>query len=235
MENKKKLGVSVEEINKDKCYFNPGCSFEISKNNSYEKVIKLLTEHYGPVKSHLICCKYDPKVEEGATIINNCAGCDMRFNSLYEGVNSISIWEVLDSIESLPLPKYENLSVSIQDPCKFRQQPKVLASVRSLLKKMNINIIEAERSGQKGICCGGSLYSVLDFDKFTAHQKNRASQMPCEDVVVYCGTCIKSIAIGGKTPRHMIDLIFNEETLVTDGNFHDFKECLAKYIDVHQE
>jgi hypothetical protein len=37
--------------------------------------------------------------------------------------------------------------------------------------------------------------------------------MPVEDVVVYCVSCVKSMFIGGKKPRYMVDLLFGEETL----------------------
>ena len=37
--------------------------------------------------------------------------------------------------------------------------------------------------------------------------------MPVEDVVVYCVSCVKSMFIGGKKPRYMVDLLFGEETM----------------------
>ena len=43
--------------------------------------------------------------------------------------------------------------------------------------------------------------------------KKRASEMPDEDVVVYCVSCGKSVFIGGKTPHYLIDLLFREKTI----------------------
>ena len=36
--------------------------------------------------------------------------------------------------------------------------------------------------------------------------------MPCQYVAVYCVGCVKSMAAGGKTPRHMMDLVLGEPT-----------------------
>jgi len=32
-------------------------------------------------------------------------------------------------------------------------------------------------------------------------------------VVVYCVSCVKAMAIGGKRPRYLVDLLFGEETV----------------------
>ena len=45
----------------------------------------------------------------------------------------------------------------------------------------------------------------------------RASEMPWNDVVVYCSSCIMSMTQGGKQPRYILDLIFGEETELKDG------------------
>lgn len=43
-------------------------------------------------------------------------------------------------------------------------------------------------------------------------QRNRAYQMPCEDVVVYCIGCVRSMTVGDKRPRYLPDLLFVRET-----------------------
>lgn len=55
-------------------------------------------------------------------------------------------------------------------------------------------------------------------------QKERAMQMPFEDVVVYCVSCIKSMTIGEKKAHHMVDLELNLKI------YHD---DLEKYIEAH--
>lgn len=225
--------IKISDIDMDKCYFNPGCALSIHSPNSELKILKLLNKYFGQVKMHNICCRHNPKLPHGSTIINNCAGCDRRFRSLYEGIQTISLWEVLDSIEDFPLPVYNDLTVSIQDSCPFRCKPQVHAVVWNLLQKMNIKIIESKFNGTKSICCGDTFYSKLSIKEVNKLQKKRAEQMPCQNVVVYCVSCIKSMAIGGKIPHHMIDLILNESTKPKETNLDIYHNALLEYINLH--
>ena len=63
--------------------------------------------------------------------------------------------------------------------------------------------------------------------------KKRAEFMPCEDVCVYCVSCIKSVHIGGKTPRHLVDLLMHEATYPQTYDTVKWHEQLQEYIDCH--
>lgn len=225
--------IKISDIDMRKCYFNPGCALSIYKPKSGKKILDMLNNYFGPMQLHSICCHHDPKLPLSATIINNCAGCDRRFSSLYEGVQTISLWEVLDSIGNLPLPDHTGLKVSVHDSCSYRPKPQVHAAVRSILRKMNMEIIDSKYSGTKSICCGDNFYPQLPIEKVTELQKKRAAQMPCQDVVVYCVFCIKSMTIGGKTPHHMADLVLNEETEPQETRIDVYHDALNQYIDEH--
>jgi hypothetical protein len=124
--------IALSEIDRENCWFNPGCALSIYKPESAQKLLDMLNAHFGHVKLHSLCCHHDPQLSPGATIINNCAGCDRRFRPLYEGIRTISVWEVLDSVENLPLPAHDGLTVSVHDSCSYRPKPQVHAAVRSL-------------------------------------------------------------------------------------------------------
>ena len=225
--------ILLEEIDLSQCYFNPGCALSIYKPEAEEKVLKILNQYFGRVKLHNVCCQHEPNLPEGSTIINNCAGCDRRFRSLYEGINTLSIWEVLDTIENLPLPDHSGLVVSVHDSCSYRPKPQVHQAVRSLLKKMNIQIVESAYSGTQSICCGDNFYGRIPIEAVHEFQKKRAKEMPCQDVVVYCVSCIKAMTIGGKTAHHMIDLFLNEETEPQETDLEIYHQALQIYIDAH--
>ena len=57
--------------------------------------------------------------------------------------------------------------------------------------------------------------------------------MPCQDVAVYCVTCIKAMSFGGRTPRYILDLLFNEETVPGFYDTVQWSEELQTYIDAH--
>jgi Fe-S oxidoreductase len=225
--------IAPEDIDPDKCYFNPGCAMSLYKPEAVEEILRLLNRRFVATQLHTTCCRHEPNLPMGATIINNCAGCDRRFRSLYEGVQTISLWEVLDAIPALPLPSYAGLQLSVHDSCSFRRKPQVHAAVRSLLGKMHIEVIESPFSGTKSICCGDNFYKHISVEEVTAFQKKRAAQMPCQNVAVYCVSCIKSMHIGGKTPHHMLDLVLGELTEVQETRIDVYHEMLDSYIEEH--
>lgn len=216
-----------------KIYFNPGCALSIYKPDMENKILDFLNKNYGPAAMHKICCHHDPQLETGSLIINVCAGCDRRFSNLYEGISTISLWEVLDGLDTFKYPDYEGLSVSVHDACPVRTKPQVHQSVRSLLKKMNIKIVETKYSGTRSICCGDDFYPKLPVDQIHQKMKERAQSMPCNDVCVYCVSCIKSTYIGGKEPRHLIDLLMGEKTEPQEYDTIKWHEQLQDYIDKH--
>ncbi len=57
--------------------------------------------------------------------------------------------------------------------------------------------------------------------------------MPCDDVCVYCVSCIKSMHIGGKNPRHLIDLLMGESTEPQISDTIKWHEQLQDYIEEH--
>ncbi len=214
-------------------YFNPGCAISIYKPEIENKIIEYLNKNYEETAIHKICCRHEPQIEKGSLIINVCAGCDRRFRSLYEGISTISLWEIIDDLDPFAYPDYQGLKMSVHDACPVREKPQIHRAVRNLLKKMNIEVLETKFNGTRSICCGDDFYPKHSVDKIHIAMRKRAESMPCEDVCVYCVSCIKSMHIGGKTPRHLVDLLMNE---ATDPQTHDtvkWHEQLQEYIDCH--
>jgi Fe-S oxidoreductase len=215
-------------------YYNPGCALMLYKPKLGEKVLKYLEAHAGPVALHSLCCHHDPQVPRMSVIINTCPGCDRRFSSLYAGVTTISLWEVLADDPNFPFPSYKGLKLSVHDACPIRNKPKVHRAVRSLLRNMDIEVVETEQYGENSICCGDSLYGP-DKDIKTIHgaMHKRAQSMPCEEVCVYCVSCVKATAIGGRKPRYLVDLLFNEATDPQNTDLCKWHEDIKTYQAKH--
>jgi Fe-S oxidoreductase len=131
----------------------------------------------------------------------------------YQNSCTISLWEILAAGHFFPFPDYRGHCMSIIDACPTRDQERVHHAIRVLLNKMSISLIEPKNTRTKSTCCGDSFWGEIPTDKVKEQMVKRTSEMPCEDVVVYCVSCTKSVFIGGKKPRYMIDLLFGEETL----------------------
>lgn len=214
-------------------FFNPGCALSLYKPEMEQRILDLLNARYAPTQLHKVCCRHEPGIPTPGKIINVCAGCDRRFRKLYPGVTTISLWEVLDSLPDLPLPDYGGAAMSIQDPCPVRDRPAVHRAVRSLLQKMNIQMVEPRLHSDKTVCCGDVFYPTLPVEEVHVQMRRRAAEMPCEDVVVYCVSCVKAMHIGGRRPRYLIDLLFGEDTDPQEYRTAEWHKLLEDYIEEH--
>lgn len=59
------------------------------------------------------------------------------------------------------LPDHTGLTVSVHDSCGYRHRPQVHRAVRSLLRKMNIEIVESAFSETRSVCCGDNFYGLV--------------------------------------------------------------------------
>jgi Fe-S oxidoreductase len=213
--------------------FAPGCALMITRPDLGRKMLEFLNKELGDMDEHLICCRHEPRLPDGTRIINTCAGCDRRYRELYGGIETVSLWEVLAESGTFPFPDYQGKKMTVLDACPTRDQERVHTAVRAVLKKMNIRVVEPEKSRTKGACCGDSFYGVMPVEEVKAQMKKRADEMPAEDVVVYCVSCCKAMHIGGKKPRYLIDLLLGEET--TAGTFEpdEWHALLDRFIEKH--
>ncbi len=192
--------------------FAPGCALMIYKPELAAKLHTMLNELVGEMDLLTTCCRHDPGFVVPPEIVNVCPGCDKRFGSLYANATTVSLWELLAESESFLFPNYEGQPMTILDACPTREKEKIHEAIRTLLLKMNIRLMEPEKTRTKSTCCGDSFYPQLPVEKVNELMKKRTAEMPLADVVVYCVSCIQSVAIGGKTPRYLPDLLMGMET-----------------------
>lgn len=209
--------------------FAPGCALYLYKRHLIDNMLEFL----GDKEEYSTCCHHKPDVAEPTKIINVCAGCDRRYGSLYDDVSTVSFWEIVAESEDFPFPDYGGVTMTILDACPTRKNVKVHKAVRKLMERMNINLIEPERTGVNGKCCGDTYYGKLPKEDVLAKMRERADEMPAENVVVYCVSCIKSMANGGKTPRYLVDLLFGEFTLAGTTDPDEWHSQLEDFIKVH--
>jgi Fe-S oxidoreductase len=213
--------------------FAPGCALMIYKPELAQRMFDFLNQAFGKTEELLICCRHEPKFRENKEVINVCAGCDKRYRTLYQGVTTISLWEVLAEDQAFPFPDYGGREMSILDACPTRDQVRVHRAVRTLLRRMNIVLKEPKKTGTKSVCCGDSYFGSLPVERVKEQMKKRAGQMPVNDVVVYCVSCCKSMHIGGKKPRYLVDLLFGEETVPKTFEPEAWHKELDEFIDTH--
>jgi Fe-S oxidoreductase len=179
------------------------------------------------------CCRTPPDIDAGTQVVNVCPGCDRRYREQYAGVGTISAWEILAGSETFPFPDYGSVEMAVHDACPTRTEPRVHDAVRTLLARMNIVAVEPRYTRTHAVCCGDSAFGTVPRDDLLAQMRSRAGTMPRADVVVYCVSCIKSMYLGGRQPRHLVDLLFGEATVPGTLNPVEWHAELDAFIADH--
>ncbi len=213
--------------------FAPGCALMICKPLLAGRLLDHLRRVHGVEAAHAACCKHEPGLPPGTRVINVCPGCDRRYRELYAGVSTVSLWEILAGDEDFPFPDYGGAVMTILDACPTRTETRVHEAVRALLTRMNIRILEPRSTRTHGVCCGDSLYGLVPVEEVKAAMKKRAGEMPADEVAVYCVSCVKSMHLGGRKPRHLVDLLFGESTDAGTFDPDAWHAELQDYIDRH--
>jgi Fe-S oxidoreductase len=216
----------------DKIYA-PGCALTIYKPHLAEKIHDLLRENLGEIKRLDTCCRNHPPLRDNVQVINTCPGCDRRYRNNYTDSTTKSVWEIISEGNWFPFPDYHGARMSIHDACPTRDQVRVHKAIRILLGEMNIKVVEPERTGTSATCCGDSLYPDLLVDLVHEAMRRRGAEMPTEDVVVYCVSCVKSMFIAGRRPRYLVDLLFGEETIPQTTNTVEWHRQIDDYTLNH--
>ena len=226
------MGLPTKEKHVTRVYA-PGCALVLYKSHLAEKVLAHLRADDPGIASLLTCCRHDPHLEPGSVVINTCAGCDRRYRELYEGVSTVSLWEVLAADATFDFPDYHGAEMAIHDACPTRTEERVHTAVRALLEKMNIAVVEPKSTRTRAVCCGDSFLGELPVERVKELMVKRADSMPREDVVVYCVSCVKAMRIGGKRPRYLVDLLFAEDTEPQEFEPVPWHAALDEFIAEH--
>jgi Fe-S oxidoreductase len=224
---------SLHPYNKEKFVFAPGCALLLYKPELAGKVHKQLKSMFGEMDMLLTCCQHDPLLPVNTKIINVCPGCDKRFSNDYRNISTISLWELLADSKDFQFPDYRGIRMSIIDACPTREETDIQTAIRSLLERMNIKLVEPVNTGKNGTCCGDSFYGLIPLAEVRQQMIKRSSEMPEDNVVVYCISCVKAVFNGGKKPKYLVDLLFSEETIPGVLDPDQWHKELREYIDKH--
>ncbi|MCH3951555.1 MAG: hypothetical protein LKE33_11565 [Acidaminococcus sp.] len=214
-------------------YYMPGCAFELYKKETSEKFLTYLRKHFPNIQRYDTCCRHPSTLPEDSRVIYVCSSCAMRLRDQDATLKLQSLWNVIHTFGDYPLPDYHGRKVSLHDSCTAKSTPIIHQDVRQLLKDLNFDLVEVKAHGMNSQCCGDSLYPDHSPEEVLAAMKNRAASMPCEDVVVYCISCMNAIKRGGRRPLLLTDLVLGEETVPPSENIDEWYGKLVEYIEKH--
>lgn len=156
-------------------------------------------------------------------IITACPGCYHTLKVNSPDIEVASIWEILALAgipETLRKEKIKpDFTTALHDPCPTRSYPAVHDSVRHILKELAVDFAEFKFNRQKTLCCGaGGMLNITNPQAALSWMQKRAAQTEAETIVTYCQECVVSLQKGGKKSLHLLDLVFNPDTLANKIN-----------------
>lgn len=182
------------------------------------------------------CCRGEAtKASVGDTAVFNCNTCAIFLDEWANADVLKSIYEVLDADGSFDFPDYGGKTFAVQDCWRANDRPNIRKAIRSLAHKMNVEVIEVEGNGDGCMFCGGStmmpmpphypqyaprrfgerlpdwIFKELLEDERRERMKAHCVAIPVDDVICNCTGCTSGIAVGGKNPVHILELVFGTE------------------------
>ncbi len=178
------------------------------------------------------CCRVNhSKLTPEDTAIVVCNNCSHIIGESGNPKNIEFAWEIIDRDSEFQFPDYHGEKMTIQDCWLTNDKRHVQEAVRSLLSKMNIEIVELAENYEKTKFHGTSLTAPfkknniqlaphrylevgkgMDTPMTEEEQKEYfakyCEQIPTDKVVCYCASCIAGINKGGKQALHIIELLF---------------------------
>ena len=79
---------------------------------------------------------------DGDEVYSLCHNCNNLINEMHPGTKVHSLWELIDGDDSFRLPDFRGRKAYVQDCWRSRDRKEEQDAVRSLLNKMNIDVLE---------------------------------------------------------------------------------------------
>lgn len=213
-------------------YF-PSCNFSRQWPETTKKIKAFMESRGVPVTG---CCRPNHvKLDEDSALrpIIVCQTCRILLNEQHPDQPPISLYEYLDSLEDMVFPDYHGEAITLQDPWRSHTNAKEKAAVRSLMQKMNIQVVELPGTEEEIRFDGRFMFRPTNPDnlrrapkafteiskevkpmtdeEFKSYMTEYCKRFTTRRVASYSNTAVPGLNLGlpeGKTAVHIMQLIF---------------------------
>ena len=213
-------------------YYFPSCNFTKLRPETSEKIKSFMATKGVRVVG---CCRPGHKALSGwnDTVITVCETCSIIIGENRPAAKVISLYEFIDSLPDFPFPDYKGERITLQDCYRAKTREAEKAAVRSVLRKMNVEIVELSGTEEEINFDGSFLFGPMRPDNFTlaplrfaeikkdmqpkspeeidAYLKIYCQRFTTERVTCYCNSCLSGLVQGlpeGKQAVHVAELLF---------------------------
>ena len=210
-------------------YFFPSCKVTAQFQEASQAARAYVNQKFGiqPIG----CCRPNhKKLRAGDTALLICNNCAAIIEENTEARIEY-LWQVIDQDPDFRFPDYHGEEMTVQDCWVAFERREVQEVIRSLLRKMNIRIVELEENCEKTKFCGVNLLAPCTESNATLAHKRYVERFPhmftpmepaeqirhfrkhcemiaTEKVVCSCKFCTDAINLGGKKGLHLLELLF---------------------------
>ena len=147
-------------------YYFPSCKFTQMRPETSEKVKRFMASKGVRVVG---CCRPGHKALSGWNdiAITICETCSIIIGENRPAAKVISLYEFIDSLPDFPFPDYKGERITLQDCYRAKAKETEKAAVRSVLRKMNVEIVELSGTEEEINFDGSFLLGPMRPDNFT--------------------------------------------------------------------
>lgn len=226
------LARHAEDRNMSRYLFFPGCQLSGTDPDKTAAVYHFLCSHFSEETGLMLGCCGAPghwagnraetepvltRVRENwdrlgkPTLIAACSSCLETIRAYLPEIETISLWEVLDTCDLPDNAFAPQKQMAIHDPCTTRHVPEIQAAARSLAGKLGISLQELALGREKTECCGfGGLMQNANPGMAKKQIEQRANESDL-DYLAYCAVCREQLRGSDKRCVHLIDFLFPEK------------------------
>lgn len=147
-------------------YYFPSCKFTQMRPETSEKVKRFMDSKGVRVVG---CCRPGHKALSGWNdiAITICETCSIIIGENRPAAKVISLYEFIDSLPDFPFPDYKGERITLQDCYRAKAKEAEKAAVRSVLRKMNVEVVELLGTEEEINFDGSFLLGPMRPDNFT--------------------------------------------------------------------
>jgi len=215
---------------KSRTVFFPGCALAGTRPTQTLRIFEMLQEAIPELGIMLNCCA-KPSHDLGRsdffntafgtilgqltghgidTVITACPSCHQVFETYGDGLNVISVYELLADRGDLP-GLNRPVPATLHDPCATRFNTELHDKTRTLAANLGVELKEMKHRSRRTLCCGeggAACFIAPDITKTWAQRRHeQAADLP---VLTYCAGCVAFYSKKFQT-IHLIDLLLDPD------------------------
>ena len=212
-------------------YF-PGCKVRARYPEASKWLMEQVIER-GYADEKTGCCrKNHQSLTPDDTAVCICVNCMAMIDEDADNGAIVNVWQLIDADPDFPLPSYAGRVMGIQDCGRSYDRAEVQDAIRSIMRKMGIEVVELPDAHEESRFCGAAFLKAApeqdagfapkryvedaaergifvphEPDEIHALLVEHAAAIEPEEVCCYCTACDAGLEEGGNRVVNIIELV----------------------------